>query len=262
MSFICILTLTYISLTRAADIKYEIELWSKKDFSGSRLIVEIQKEEMDNCYSLDKTWQDSISSINSHGSCLDVYKEENCGGNASYIYPGTPSHNILEDVELDDVIKSFRLCDLDESTTCRICRNPLKRGGPEYGFWHLFFEKYRNKIYLREFEKRAADSWYISWDFIHGLEGSTKGRQYQLALEWVMKQIEKDVFTRSTWNRLNSLAIQVRNYRSEINVQHLSWRGSKFDSVSLTIENKWGEIVDALDRKLHAQSRKAQGEVG
>lgn len=75
-------------------------------FKGDQFTLEMDKG---TCYKL-SFFNDRISSINTHGNCVDVFIDAGCKGATFRIGPGTTCHNNLGDCGLNDSVSSLRLC--------------------------------------------------------------------------------------------------------------------------------------------------------
>ena len=53
---------------------------------------------------------DKLSSINTHGACINVFVDADCVGASYRIEPGSDCHNNLGQCGLNDMVNSFRLC--------------------------------------------------------------------------------------------------------------------------------------------------------
>jgi len=62
------------------------------------------------CANLPGNWNDRVSSVNTHNNCITVWEHGGCSGRSERIAPGTPHHNHLAGLGINDEISSFQLC--------------------------------------------------------------------------------------------------------------------------------------------------------
>ena len=62
------------------------------------------------CHNLPIGFNDSISSINTHGNCARLYDLPDCVGSGVDVQPGSTCHRNLDDCSLDDRVSSLRSC--------------------------------------------------------------------------------------------------------------------------------------------------------
>lgn len=262
---------------------HTLNLWEHINFQG--VSISVTESQLDKCTTLTPSWQNRVSSCNSYEDCYEFYTQEDCQGSAVYLYPGIDGFSNTHNVGLTDNIKSFRLCDLDESDGyCRsrrrrsaeipfLTRDPktgrnneetrnrtkssvpprrstrsLNPNRPEYSFWDYLFGRY-GRSYRDEFLRRARQCWFIRWDFIPGVSGSP-GRQYQYALQWVMDQVNAGSFSREDLLEMRQRAGLVVQNRADENQRHASTSNARSMAIHEQIENVWREVVNVLDTKI------------
>lgn len=242
--------LTFL-ITKAFAENHTIQLWEHEEFSGnSMIVINTKPRGVESCHTIAKNWWNRVSSLNTRLNCYQIFDSPQCTGDMRYIYPGSPSHNKLIDLDFDDKIKSFRLCDLNEEAveSAHSKKRSLSPRRPEKGFWEYLFQKY-SPFYLETFLARARQSWFISWDFIPNVYGS-KGRQYQYAIEWVKKIIKSGAFEKEDLEELRRRAQAVVDDRIAKNEQYGS-TGSRSDAIHKQLVVIWRQLVETIDQAIN-----------
>lgn len=69
----------------------------------------INKRVSHKCKNL-REFADKISSVNTQGHCIYVYRRYNCKGRHASIAPGTSCHSDFKDCDMNDHVRSVKLC--------------------------------------------------------------------------------------------------------------------------------------------------------
>lgn len=242
-----LLLLLALSLRITAK-QHEVELWQNADFTGTKFNAGGDLEE---CVNLTQDLWGNVRAIDTRGEPYHVFSLENCLGEGAYIHPGVDGHQTLQEVGMENRIRSLRLINVTETTADDDhdrTRRDLKPG-PERDFWDLFFSRYNRGAFLAEFRRRAAVEAFIAWDFIPGIRGSKAG-QYEAAVNWAMGIIRARNFDRNTIASLHRLATRVLQRRNSSN-EHFRPRPGQAPPRGyerhLQIARFWSNMVQVLN---------------
>lgn len=64
------------------------------------------------CVSLgtNEDWNDQFSSADTHNGCIIMFENNGCQGRSVRIEPGSPSHDNFNDLQMNDMVSSIKLC--------------------------------------------------------------------------------------------------------------------------------------------------------
>lgn len=87
-----------------------VTVYDYVQFGGESYTVDMKPGR---CYDF-SFFNDRISSINSHGHCVNLYADRGCRGDSLTIRPGSASHNDLraDNVDFNDKTSSLRFCEM------------------------------------------------------------------------------------------------------------------------------------------------------
>lgn len=95
-----------------------VTFWSDSDFHGDEFHIEMQHGQ---CYKLGIS-NDRMSSMDTHGQCVDLYTRDDCNGGMFRLEPGSECHRNFGNCDMNDRISSVRLCSSCSSCNCG-CNN-------------------------------------------------------------------------------------------------------------------------------------------
>lgn len=81
------------------------------------------------CMNIDIEDNNSVNSVNTLGNCIRLYDDINCSGKSRALYPGSPKHNDLLQLNFNDKTSSFSKCyDHDNCDANNNCDDELTIG--------------------------------------------------------------------------------------------------------------------------------------
>lgn len=75
-------------------------------FKGDRLFVTLGK----GCYSMEKDWDNRISSVDTQGNCIMAFDKTDCRGSSVELSPSSSGANDLKTLRFDNQISSISTC--------------------------------------------------------------------------------------------------------------------------------------------------------
>ncbi|KAF8366579.1 hypothetical protein PRIPAC_84408 [Pristionchus pacificus] len=84
---------------------YNVHLYDDAFWDGR-----VHRVVSDECEDIPMKMKDEISSLNTHGTCIFIYKKRGCSGDWAVIAPGTYGHSNLKDISFDDIVRSIGPC--------------------------------------------------------------------------------------------------------------------------------------------------------
>ncbi|OXA41629.1 uncharacterized protein LOC110860159 [Folsomia candida] len=100
--FTFLLILLFVAVVNGVDIKIYADAYFQGEYSNTRCNYK--------CEGWGRYWDRKISSIDTKGGCIRVFDDSSCNGDSTYIYPGTPSHDNLEEIGWNDRIMACTSC--------------------------------------------------------------------------------------------------------------------------------------------------------
>lgn len=107
-----------------------VTFWSDANFNGEEYHIEMDYGQ---CYKLGIS-NDRMSSMDTHGACVNLYTREDCFGGTFRLEPGSQCHRNFGDCDINDRISSVRLCGRGNCNNCNNgcncnCNNQNGDGG-------------------------------------------------------------------------------------------------------------------------------------
>lgn len=209
-----------------------------------------------------------VKSVNKLDFCLQMYDTNDCNGKVNYyILPYSPNLNNLPALGKNPP-KSFKSCEVTEEEAKAVgpcneagCRRGLYPGTPEYNFWVALFHALGRQDWLNEFQRRAKQQPFISWDFLYDSSSrkvlgiqlafqyifpSSMGTQYQHILHFTMTLVQQGAIPYPTLRNLEQLAVTVFNNRNNQNARYPYNPNNRSSVVHLFIAQNWGSIAYAI----------------
>lgn len=105
-------------------VSERVTFWSDVNFSGEEYHIEMAYGQ---CYKLGIS-NDRMSSMDTHGACVNLYTREDCFGGTFRLEPGSSCHRNFGDCDMNDRISSVRLCGRGNCCNCN-CNSQSGDGG-------------------------------------------------------------------------------------------------------------------------------------
>lgn len=98
-------------------VSERVTFWSDVNFNGEEYHIEMVHGQ---CYKLGIS-NDRMSSMDTHGACVNLYTREDCFGGTFRLEPGSSCHQNFGDCDMNDRISSVRLCGGNCNNGCNGC---------------------------------------------------------------------------------------------------------------------------------------------